>query len=182
VATALLLVAAVVVAAAILTSTLVAGAAVLSVLAGALSSRIVWTEVVQTRRDNAIERAEMARDFGVAMTKSLSEHQAYTQNVNARLASKDKTIVELTGTIRLAEKRADEAESRVKREAKRANEAQERLSVLLDEVLTANADLVEEEWASAGIPEAAELPTIVDLLAWEDRVNESIVEDLRHQA
>jgi protein phosphatase 1 regulatory subunit 37 len=181
VAVGLLALAAVVVAAAVVSSTWVSAAAVFSLLAGVTSSRIVYTEVTQTRRDNAIERAELARNFGHAMTKTHDEHQAFTTTMSTRLAAKDKTIVELNGTIRLAEMRADEAEIRVKREAKRANEAQERLSVLLDEVLTSQTEALQ----GVGIPEAADLPTIVDLLAWEDRASEAFLdglEDMRHQA
>lgn len=182
VASGLLVLAAAAVAAAIFTSTGVAPAAVLSLLVGATSSRIVWTEVVQTRRHNSIERADLARAFGAAMTRSHDEHQAFTETMAARLALRDQRILRLNSTLRLAEKRVEDAETRVKREAKRANQAQERLSVLLHEVLTANVDVIEDDWAGSGIPEAAELPTLDDLLAWEDRVNESVVEDLRRNA
>lgn len=172
----LLALAAVVVIAAIVTSTWVSAAAVLSLLAGATSSRIIYTEVTQTRRETAHERAELAREFGSAMTKSHDEHMAFTKAMSKKLSARDKTIVELNGTIRLAEKRADEAEVRVKREAKRANEAQERLSVLLDEVLVQQSEAL----AGVGVPEAADLPTIVDLLAWEDRASEAMLDELRH--
>ena len=178
VASGLLALAAIVVVAAVLTQVWVSVAAVVALLAGATSSRIVYTEVVQTRRENAVERAAMARDFGAAMTRAHEEHVTFTSTMNSRVAEKDRTIRALNGTIRLAERRADEAEDRVKREAKRANEAQERLSVLLDEVLIQQSEAL----AGVGVPEAADLPTIVDLLAWEDRASEAMLEDLRREA
>ena len=169
--------AAVVVMAAVVTSIWVDAAAVFSLLAGATSSRIIYTEVTQSRLEAAHERAEQAKDFGAAMTQSRVEHSEFTALMSARLADRDRTISELDGTVRLAEKRAAEAEARVKRESQRANEAREQLSVLLDEVLAQQTAL-----EGADIPEAADLPTIVDLLAWEDRVGEDVLEDLRHQA
>ncbi len=169
--------AAVAVIAAVATSTWVDAAAIFSLLAGATSSRIIYTEVTQSRREAAHDRAEMAKDFGAAMTKTQTEHAAFTSAITSRLLARDRAIMELDGTLRLAERRADEAEVRVKREAQRANEAHERLSVLLDEVLAQQTALEGDD-----IPEAADLPTIVDLLAWEERADEAMLEDLRHQA
>ncbi len=174
----LLVIAAAVVAAAVITTTWLGAAAIFAVLSGAVSSRVVYTEVTQTRTEAAVERARLAREFGAAMTLSHHEHAAFTTMMTARVAARDQTIVELNGTIRLAEKRADEAEVRVKREAKRANDAQEHLATLLDEVLTAQAEAL----AGVGIPEAADLPTVVDLLAWEDRTSEALLDELRHHA
>ncbi len=174
----LLALAAAAVVAAVLTSTWVSAAAIFSVLAGATSSRIIHTEVIQTRRAAAIERVQLSRDFGLAMAKSHEEHTSFTSTMTSRLAARDQTIVELNGTIRLAERRADEAELRVKHEAKRANDAQERLAALLDEVLTAQAEAL----AGVGIPEAADLPTVVDLLAWENSAGDALLEDVRRQA
>ena len=111
-------------------------------------------------------------------TAKQAEHTTFTVTMTSRLAEKDQTIRELDGTVRLAERRADIAEERVQREAKRANEAQARLSDLLDDVLAAR-----EEMDESGEAALQDLPTIVDLLAWEDRVSEATtVEELRKQA
>jgi hypothetical protein len=184
VAAGLLALAAVLVVAAVATSTWVSAAAIASLVLGVTSSRIVYTEVTQTRREAAIARAEQARDFGAAMSKSHAEHLAFTATMNTRIADRDQAIVALNGTIRLAERRADDAEARVKRESKRANDAQERLSTLLEEVRLAQEAADEaavqesaEVWAGLGIPEAAELPTVVDLLAWEERADEALLGD-----
>ena len=93
--------------------------------------------------------------------------------MTTRLADKDQTIRELDGTVRLAERRADVAEARVKREAKRANDAQARLSdaARRGPCCPDRRQAAAEESPRSGRarhPEAAELPTIVDLLAWED--------------
>jgi hypothetical protein len=91
---------------------------------------------------------------------------------------KDRAIGELSGTVRLAEARADESETRARRETRRANEAQARLADLLDEVLTQQTS----ELAAIDDAHDPDLPTIVDLLAWEERVSESLVQDLRKEA
>jgi hypothetical protein len=177
VAVSMLGLAAVAVIAAVVTSMWVDAAAVFSLLAGATSSRIIYTEVTQSRREAAHDRAELAKDFGSAMTTAHDEHAEFTAMMSSRLAERDRTISELDGTVRLAEKWADEAEVRVKRESQRADEAREQLAVLLDQVAAQQAAL-----EGADVPEAADLPTIVDLLAWEDRAGEEMLEDLRHQA
>jgi hypothetical protein len=179
VAVLLVLLAACGVGAALFSAAWVAASAVAASVAGLVSTRIMYAEVVQTRRTHAHERALQARSFGQAIAFTQQEHVAFTQLMTSRLAEKDRTIRELDGTVRLAEARVDEAELHVQREARRAAEAQARLSELLDEVL-AHRSAAEAAAESAGEPtESPDLPTIVDLLAWEDRMNESILEELR---
>jgi hypothetical protein len=90
-----------------------------------------------------------------------------------RLASRDRSISELEGTIVLAEARAIEAETRVKREARRANEAQELVAQLQEQLEIRKAEQADElatwdGWDGAVFDQDAE--TVVDLLAWEDKV------------
>lgn len=180
------------VAVSVLTATAVPAAAVVAAVTGVAAARIMHTEVVQTRRYYAREKAVQAQSFGAAIAHTQAGHIEFTRHMSARLADKDLVISQLTGTVRLAEARADEAEARVRREARRATDAQARLSELLDEVLAyqaatahaedtggrhaEHADDATPQPAHAGpIPgdelvAAAELPTIVDLLAWEERV------------
>lgn len=156
-----------VVLAALVASTWVSAAAVFALLAGAISSRIVYAEVTQTRRAAGIDRSTQARDFGAAMTRMYHEHATFTAAMTSRLESHDKTIVELASTIRLAFKRAHDAQARVQIEAERADNVQARLSALLDDVLTSRSDAL----VGVGVPEAAGLPTIADLLSWDNRAD-----------
>ena len=155
----------------------VAVAAGAAVIVGLIAMRIMYAEIVQTRRRSSADRAAQAKSFGVALVAQQADHTAYVSSLNGRLADKDRTIRELDGTIRLAERRADLAEGKVKRESKRANDAQARLSELLDNVLAVREGAEESDDASI-----ADLPTIVDLMAWEDRATDAIVEDLRKEA
>ena len=161
------------VAAAVATSTGVSVAAVAAALTGIVATRIMYTEITQTHRDHALDRAAQAKSFAEALRFKQSEHTAYVVGMSSRLSEKEQTIGELHGAIRLAEARVDDAEDRVKRESRRANDAQTRLSALLDEVLAAQAAEVAPNAAgdimADDIMAMDELPTIVDLLAWEER-------------
>ncbi len=170
VAMAVLVAAAAVVLPTAITGAGIAFAAVLALLAGAAATRIVYTEVVQTRARAARDRAEQARSFEATIGRNLAEHAQFTALMSSRVEERDRTITELHGTIRLADRRADAAETRVVHESRRANEAQRRLSVLLDEVAAHQAAL---EADSAADEHLSDLPTIVDLLAWEEKVTAS---------
>jgi hypothetical protein len=178
VATLLVVVAAGGVVAAVVAGSAVSVAAVVAAVVGMVAVRIMHAEVIQTRRRSSADRSAQAKSFGAALVAKQAEHTAFTLSMTSRLAEKDQTIRELDGTVRLADRRADIAEERVRRESKRANEAQARLSDLLDDVLAAR-----EEIDESGETALQDLPTIVDLLAWEDRVGEATeVEELRKQA
>lgn len=168
VAVSLLALAAVVVAAAVLLGSLliVSVAAVLAVLLGAASTRIVLNELAQSRREAARDRAAQAQAYQQTFAVRIAEHDRFAATMTERIIARDGEIGELRGTIRLAERRADEAEERVKREARRTVTLQERL----DEV---SRELEEREDSLAvwnGVWDSGDAPTVVDLLAWEERV------------
>ncbi len=147
-------------------------AAVGSLVAGGIASRIIYTELVHTRRLAARERADQARAFGAAMINVHREHRLFSDAMSARLVGHDRmvrlrdtTIGQLRGTLRLAERRIGELDERARRESRRANDAQERLTALLDEVLT-------QPSLPAVDAESGELPSVVDLRAWEERVTQ----------
>nr|MBA2443743.1 hypothetical protein [Nocardioidaceae bacterium] len=125
-----------------------------------------------------------ARAFGRELASRQREHSALTQTMTARVQAQQRTIIGLEGTVRLADKRADEAETRTRREARRANEAQERLSSLIDEVLmrqTTSVDAAGRPAEEDQLFHSSDLPTVVDLLAWEDHAHGLAVEDLRRR-
>jgi hypothetical protein len=153
-------------------------AAVAAALCGLGAVRVMYTELVETRIAHARERAGQSRAFQRTVAASHAEHAIFVASMERRMGFKDRAITELSGTLRLAEARADEAETRARRETRRANEAQARLADLLDEVLTQQTS----ELAAIDDAHDPDLPTIVDLLAWEERVNESLIQDLRKEA
>jgi len=169
------------VAAAVAAQVAVSSAAVAAAVGGVVASRIVATELKQTRQTCAADRAEQARGFGTAMKQAHREHVAFTAVMGLRLeqaghtlAVRDSTIAELEGTLRLADLRIAETERLAERECARADDAEHRLSTLLDEVLTQPQPVTDPSSVSLdGELEAAELPTIVDMLAWEERTTQA---------
>jgi hypothetical protein len=157
---------------------LVVAAAAVAALCGIAAVRVMYDEVAQTRRAHAEERARQARAFSRTIAADRAEHAIFATSLERRVRLKDRSIRELAGTLRLAEARADEADARMRREARRANEAQARLAELLDEVLSQQT----AELAEIDAAHDPDLPTIVDLLAWEDRVNQAMVRELRKEA
>lgn len=151
---------------------LLSAAAVAALVCGWAAARIVYTELAQSRREAATDRAAQAQAYKSMFSQRAAEHAEFTTTMTDRLVRRDRDVEELEATIVLAEKRAMEAESRVKREARRANEAQEKISELqnrfseLEERATQDAD----ELATWGADLGAELDTVVDLLAWEEKV------------
>ncbi|KHL19305.1 hypothetical protein CLV56_2349 [Mumia flava] len=124
-----------------------------AVVVGVVAARIVANEVMATRRawyqDRAVQ-AQAYRDMTVDRTR---ENMEFVAAVNDTLAETTKRIVELNGTLRLAEARAEESD------AKRAD--------LEREVERARSDAEVPDLSSMVLWEGAEMPTIVDLLGWE---------------
>lgn len=141
-------------------------AAVLAVCCGWAAARIVYTELVQSRREAASDRAAQANAYRILFSERAEEHATFTTTMTDRLARRDRDVAELESTIVLTEKRAIEAEARVQREARRANDAQ-RLVVELQEQLEIRKAEEADQLASWD----PDLETVVDLMAWEERVS-----------
>lgn len=139
---------------------------VLALVCGALASRIVYSELLQSRREAAADRAAQAEAYRTMFTERAAEHAEFTSAMTDRLAASTRSIEELEGTIVLAEARAIEAETRVKRESRRANEAQDLVAQLQEQLEVRKAEQADElaSW------EGWDGETVVDLLAWEEKV------------
>lgn len=141
IAAALVVLAAVGVGVAVLMATLVSLAAGLAVVAGSLATRIVYSELLQTRRDSARTCAEQARSFQQSIGDSHREHRAFRQLMTGRVLERDLAVSRLSSALRAAERRAADAESRAaeaagraRQESRRAEQTRLQLSRLLDEV------------------------------------------------
>lgn len=153
VAVALSAVIAVAVAVAVATATMVAVAAAVSVVAGAVASRMLHSELLQTRRGSARTCAEQARSFAQAMAASHDERMAFSDLMSGRVLERDLAVSRLSGALRIAERRADDAESRAedasgraRQEARRAEQTRQQLGSLLDEVF--GTAIVDEDFDS----------------------------------
>jgi hypothetical protein len=164
------------------------GAAVLSLVLGWAAARIVYSELVQSRVDNATDRAAQAQAYRRLFAERADEHAEFTTAMTDRLAARDRelaareeeiavrdsTIAALEDDVVAAQKRAIEAEARVQREARRADDTEAKLTELrgkVRELEVAHKEAVERaeklaEWDGA--------EAVVDLMAWEQKLNEAV--------
>ena len=160
------------------------GAAVVALGCGWASARILYTEVVQSRRDAAADRAGQAQAYRSMYAERASEHAEFTTVMTDRLVRRDRDLAELENTVVEAESRAIEAEARVQREARRANEAQEKVAELterVEELEISQAEQADElaTWHSdldvplpvLGDGMNLDMDAVADLIAWEERVS-----------
>jgi hypothetical protein len=93
-------------------------AAVSSIVLGWAAVRIVWTEVLQSRRENATDRAATATAYKSLFSQRAAEHAEFTTAMTDRLAESNQTLHEYEGALVQAQGetaaallRADTAES-----------------------------------------------------------------------
>jgi hypothetical protein len=152
-------------------------AATLATLCGWAAFRILHTELLEERRQHARDRAAQADAFRILFTHRSAEHAAFVAAMSERLTAATREVRELEGTLRLSECRALEAEDRVRREARAGDQARARVAEL-EAALAIRAAVEADElagWSAAG----ADLDTVVDLLAWEERAQQ---QDGQHPA
>ena len=186
VAVALLAVATALVAAAVASQSplWLSAASVVAVASGWAAARIVYTELAQSRREAATDRAAQAHAYRMLFTARANEHAEFTTVMTDRLVRRDRDLAELENTVVEAETRAIEAEARVQREARRANEAQEKAADLaerVDELEISRAEQADElaTWHSdldvplpvLGDGMNLDMDAVADLIAWEERVS-----------
>jgi hypothetical protein len=181
----LVAVAAMAVAVAVASSTAVAASAVLAVVAGAVAARILYSEVLQTRRNASRSRADQALAFSMALARLRAEHAGEVAGWHLSVLERDRSISALVSRLRAAGERAETASSRAEREMRRADDAQRRLTEVLDAVLArpdGGRPVGDEEEDDSLLAERRELPTVVDLLAWEERASGSRADRARRHA
>lgn len=141
-------------------------AAGLSVVLGAAATRITHSELMDTRREAARDRAEQAQAYRDLTVTRTAEQATHTATMQSRIAAHEHTIGELEIALTSAQKRAAEATRKRGAEARRADVAEQEgrgLTVRLDE---------SEERAAEAIVRVAELEQELDVLraeltAWE---------------
>ena len=109
-------------------------AALLALACGWTSARIVYSELLQSRREAAADRAAQAQAYRTMFTERASEHAEFTTSMTDRLVRRDRENGELASALVAAKVRAAAAEARVQREARRANDALDRVQELTGRV------------------------------------------------
>ena len=140
---------------------------VFALACGWASARIVYTELAQSRRDNARDKAQQAQAYREMFAERATEHAEFTTAMTDRMKRSDAEVAELQDNFVAAQRRAAEAESRVKREAQRAQVADTKVAELeqrLQELEIKKAEQTDQLASWDGFE------TVVDLMAWEEKV------------
>jgi chromosome segregation ATPase len=144
------------------------GAAVLALLCGWAAARIIYTELVQSRRDSATDRAAQAQAYRTLFSERASEHAEFTTAMTDRISARERELAQLQVDLVEAQRRAGEAEARVQREARRANEAGAEVAELRERVQELEIRTAEE---ADELATWEGFETAVDLMAWEEKVS-----------
>ena len=175
VAVALLALAAVIVAVAVvsLSPMLMGGAPIVVLTLGAAATRITHSELMQTRRDAARDRARQAQEYVALDARRTAEQASLTETLTARIAERQLTIHDLEAELSNAQRRLAVAHRKMNAVARRAEAAEVRL---VDEGRRAEeADLR----AAEAIVAVAELEQEIadlkaELAAWEQATHQPL--------
>ena len=136
---------------------------VLALALGWAALRIVWTEVLQSRRENATDRAATASAYRSLFTERAAEHAQFTTVMTERLAESNTSVHELQAAVVQARRqaaevavRADTAESAFAAAMVRVAELERSIEVLRDE-------------QDAAL-ELAERGSVEDLMAFDEKI------------
>jgi hypothetical protein len=132
----------------------IASVVALAFAVGAL--RVMWTEVLQSRRENAADRAAAAAAYRNLFSTRAAEHAEFTAAMTDRLAQAHLAARELEGLVVQHETRANRAESKLVTETDAHGETKERVQRLEQALIALQAD-----------------DSVVDLVAWDEQVQKS---------
>src|SRR5689334_8295575 len=128
-----------------------AGAVIaLSLAAGAL--RTMWTEVLQSRRENAADRAAAAAAYRNLFSQRAAEHAEFSAAMTERLSLAHQAAHELEGLVVQHETRAQRAESKLATETEAHGQTKERVQQLEHALVALQSD-----------------DSVVDLVAWDEQ-------------
>lgn len=139
---------------------------VAAIALGWAALRIVWTEVLQSRRENATDRAATASAYRSLFSERAVEHAQFTTVMTERLAASNTSIHELRGALVKAQHqlvevsaRADTAESGFASALVRVAELERSIDVLREE-REAELELLDES-----VPGSLD-----DLMAFDEKI------------
>ncbi len=142
-------------------------ASVAALVLGWAALRIMWTEVLQSRRENAADRAASAKAYRELFTVRAAEHAEFTTAMTERLAEAQLGRRDLEGLLDQAQTRAVRAERRLVTESRALQESRTRVQQL-EQTLAVRQ--VEEADALAGWEgDGGAAEAVTDLVAWQEQ-------------
>ncbi|MCW2781070.1 MAG: putative multidomain rane protein [Marmoricola sp.] len=150
------------------------GSSVASLVLAWAALRMMWTEVLVSRREHALDRAQAAGAYRSLFTERAAEHAEFTSSMTERLAESNVVVGQLQETLIDTEKRAIGAELRAQREGRRLVELQDQVNELEHTLAVRQAEQADAlaSWeAEGGDP-------ISDLVNWDERATQKAADDL----
>lgn len=151
-------------------------AAVVSLLLGWSALRIVWTEVLQSRRENSLDRAAAATAYKELFSVRAAEHAEFTSAMTERLAAANLSHRELEGALVQSQRSAAQLTVRAESAETALGDAISRVAELQE--LIAARELADAEavaaWEAEGGDTSAE--TLADLVEWAEKTAEAAAE------
>lgn len=135
--------------------------ALLSVALGAGAVKITHSELVQTRRDAAEDRAKQARSYRDLTARRVAENVAFAEDMKSRIAERQEVIGHLEIELSKALERAAASTIKMSSEARRADLAE----AARNDVATQLDDA--DQRAAEAIVRVAELEAELDVLRAE---------------
>ena len=135
---------------------LLSAAALTALALGWASLRIVWTEVLQSRREHATDRAATATAYKSLFSERAAEHAEFTTAMTERLAESNQTMLEYQAAMVLAQRqnaaalvRAEAAESAQAAALVRVAELERSIEMLRAEEIVEDLVAFDEKIAEA---------------------------------
>lgn len=151
-------------------------AAVVALALGWVSLRIMWTEVLQSRRENAADRAASASAYKSLFSLRAAEHAEFTTAMTERLAESNLSVHELQGALVQAQRQAAEAQVRAESTEQHLAEARQRVEELENSIEMLRAEKAAEEaealasWEAEGGDPAR--GSVDELVSWDQKAAE----------
>jgi hypothetical protein len=148
---------------------------VLALVLAWASLRIMWTEVLQSRRENAADRAAAASAYKSLFSLRAAEHAEFTTAMTERLAESPLSVHELQGALVQAQRQAADALVRAESAEQTLGDARRRVGELEQsiELLHAEREAEEADALASWEAEGGDARGSVDeLVTWEAKAAE----------
>jgi len=155
---------------------LLSASSVLALALGWAALRIMWTEILQSRREHAADRAAAAGAYKSLFSLRAAEHAEFTTAMTERLAESNLSIHELEGSLVLAQRQAAEARLRAESSEGTLSAVRQRVEELEQSIEVLRAQHAADEAQALAIWEAEggepARGSVDDLVTWESTAAE----------
>jgi DNA repair exonuclease SbcCD ATPase subunit len=160
---------------------LLSASSVLALALGWAALRIMWAEVLQSRRENAADRAAAATAYKSLFSLRAAEHAEFTTAMTERLAESNLSVRELQGELVQAQRQMADAVVRAEAAERSLDDARERVGELEQSIEMLRTEREAEEadalaaWEAEGGPDLTGQPargSVDELVSWEAKAAE----------